>query len=95
MHIRFVTKEHGPERLVSEAEIHFEEGFLAGMKLVGISLWRGADGDTYVTMPARAFGMGQERRFFDFLRSAEPGGTEDLKRVKAHILDEFRAQRAA
>jgi hypothetical protein len=30
MQIHFNNRENGPERLVSEAEIHFEEGPLAG-----------------------------------------------------------------
>ena len=58
MHISFVTRDNGPERLVTEAEIVFGEGPLADMKLVGLSVWRGADGDLYVTFPSRAFGVG-------------------------------------
>jgi hypothetical protein len=48
-------------------------GVLAGLKLVGFSLWRSPEGETYVTFPSRAFGAGQERRFFDYLRSANGG----------------------
>ena len=62
------------------------------MKLVGFSLWRSAEGEVYVTFPSRAFGAGNERRYFDFLRSAE-GTAGEVKRVKAWILDEFRASR--
>ena len=38
----FVSREGGPERLVSEAEVVFPStaGILAGLKLVGFSLWR-------------------------------------------------------
>lgn len=94
MRVNFVVRESAPERIVCEAEILFdaESGPLAGMKLVGFSLWRSPEGEVYVTFPSRAFGTGNERRFFDFLRSAEGNGT-DAKRVKAWILDEFRAQR--
>jgi hypothetical protein len=46
----------------------------------------------YCTFPSRAFGNGNERRFFDYLRSIEGNGA-DTKRVKAWILDEFRNQR--
>jgi hypothetical protein len=45
-----------------------------------------------VTFPSRAFGVGNERRFFDYLRSIEGNGL-DAKRVKAWILDEFRVSR--
>ena len=90
MRVQFVDKENGPERLVCEAEGLFDEaGPLAGMKLVGFSLWKSPEGEVYVTFPSRAFGVGGERRFFDYLRSIE-GSAADGKRVKAWILDEYR-----
>jgi hypothetical protein len=90
MRVQFVEKENGPERLVCEAEVLFDEaGPLTGMKLVGFSLWRSPEGEVYVTFPSRAFGVGGERRFFDYLRSIE-GVAADPKRVKAWILDEYR-----
>jgi hypothetical protein len=94
MRVQFVEKVNGPERLVCDAEIVFEEDPLTGMKLVGFSLWRSADGDVYVTFPSRAFGTGTERKYFDYLRSAE-GLTAEVKRVKDWILGEYRASRAA
>ena len=94
MRVNFVVRESAPERLVCEAELMFEAdaGPLAGMKLVGFSLWRSPEGEVYVTFPSRAFGNGNERRFFDYLRSIEGNGV-DTRRVKAWILDEFRTQR--
>ena len=94
MRVVFVEKENAPERLVCEAEVVFEgeSGPLAGMKLVGFSLWRSPEGEVYVTFPARAFGSGSERRFFDLLRSVE-GVAAEVKRVKAWILEQFRASR--
>ena len=91
MRIEFVRKESGPERLVGEGELFFDEsGPLAGMKLVGFSLWRSPEGDVFVTFPSRAFGVGGERRFFDYLRSVE-GQAADGKRVKSWLLEEFQA----
>jgi hypothetical protein len=94
MRVVFVERDNAPERLVCEAEIVFEAdaGPLAGMKLVGFSLWRSPEGEVYVTFPSRAFGTGSERRFFDFLRSVE-GTAADARRVKEWILDEFRLTR--
>jgi hypothetical protein len=94
MRVRFVVRESAPERLVCEAELLFDAecGPLAGMKLVGFSLWRSPEGEVYVTFPSRAFGAGNERRFFDYLRSVEGNGA-DAKRVKGWILEEFRSQR--
>lgn len=50
--VQFVERENGSERLVCEAEIVFGDGPLTGMKLVGFSLWRGPDGEVYVTFPS-------------------------------------------
>ncbi len=95
MKVHFTEREQAPERLVCEAEIHFDdEGPLAGMRLVGFSLWRSPEGEVYVTFPSRAFGSGSERRFFDYLRAVDGSG-ETVKRVKAWILDEYRKVEAA
>jgi hypothetical protein len=95
MRVQFVEKQNGPERLVCDAEVVFDqEDPLVGMKLVGFTLWRSTDGDIYVTFPSRAFGAGNERKFFDYLRSTE-GQSADVKRVKDWILGEYRASRAA
>jgi hypothetical protein len=95
MRVQFVEKVNGPERLVCDAEVVFDqEEPLLGMKLVGFALWRSADGDVYVTFPSRAFGASNERKFFDYLRSTE-GQSADVKRVKDWILGEYRATRAA
>ena len=96
MRVQFVAKENGPERLVCDAEVLFGEdaGPLSGMKLVGFSLWRTADGDVYVTFPSRAFGVGNERKYYDYLRSVEAASGE-VKRVKDWILDQYRASQAA
>jgi hypothetical protein len=89
MRVQFVDKNNGPERLVCEAEVLFDdEGPLLGMKLVGFSLWRSPEGEMYVTFPSRAFGVGGERKFFDYLRSSE-GQAQDAKRVKGWILDAY------
>ena len=92
--VQFVARENGPERLVSEAEVIFEDGPLAGTKLAGFSLWKSAEGEVYVTFPSRAFGAGSERRYFDYLRSVD-GTAEAIKAVKAWILDEYRKAEAA
>lgn len=95
MRVQFVQRDNGPQRLVCEAEIVFDEaGPLLGMKLVGFSLWKSPEGEVSVTFPARAFGAGSERRFFDYLRSAQ-GDAAEVRRVKAWIVEEFRASSQA
>jgi hypothetical protein len=94
MRVQFVERENGPERLVCEAEVVFDEaGPLQGMKLVGFSLWRGPDAETYVTFPSRAFGAINDRKYFDYLRSVE-GALGEARRVKAWILEQYHHSRA-
>ena len=92
--VEFIPRQNGPERLVTEAEIHFEDGPLAGMRLVGFSIWRSTEGELYVTFPSRAFGAGTERKYFDYLRAVD-GSAETVKAVKAWILEEYRKQAQA
>jgi hypothetical protein len=91
MRVQFISRDSAPERLVCEAEVFFgdEAGPLAGMKLVGFSLWRSPAGEVYVTFPSRPFGTGTDRRFYDYLRSSE-GEAARVRRVKDWILDEYR-----
>lgn len=91
--IRFVPNPNGPARLVTDAEIVFDGTGtpLDGMKLVGFSLWRTPEGDLMVTMPSRAFGAGNERRFFDYVRPNE--GRGQARDVKAWILNAYRESR--
>ena len=79
MRVHFVRRDNGPERLICEAEVAFDEDPLDETKLVGFCVWKGSDGEPYVTFPARAFGVGQERRYFDYLCSAN-GSVEPIKK---------------
>lgn len=92
MKVEFTKKDDGPERLVCEAAIIFDEdGPLVGMKLVGFSLWSSPEGGIYVTFPSRSFGQGGERKFFDYLRALDPTNTKAGKNVKAWIKDQYEA----
>lgn len=94
MRVQFVERTDGPERLVCEAELVFDEaGPLWNTKLVGFALWRGEDGDFYVTFPSRAFGAGPERRYYDYLRAAD-GDAANIKNVKSWIIAEYRRRGA-
>ncbi len=91
MRIEFIDKENGPKNLIGEAEILFEseDGLLAGLKLVGFSVWRTEKGETAVTMPSRTWGNPGEKKFFDLLRGGD-GGPDALKRLKAAMSDQYR-----
>lgn len=58
-----------PPGKLADAEIHFTEGPLDGLKLIGFSIWerRGGSGRN-VTFPARQYSVNGERRSFALLR---------------------------
>ena len=87
--VRFVPNDGTLDSaVVSEVELHFADGRLAGLKLVGFAVRRAPDGDLYVTLPARAFGQRSERRYFDFVRSQD-GQHAKTGALKRWILDEY------
>ena len=54
---------------LADAELHFTDGPLDGLKLIGFSIWerRGGSG-RHVTFPARQYTVNGERRSFALLR---------------------------
>lgn len=58
-----------PPGKLADAELHFGDGVLAGLKLIGFSIWerRGGTGRN-VTFPARSYAINGERRSFALLR---------------------------
>ena len=58
-----------PPGKLADAELHFVDGALAGLKLIGFSIWerRGGTGRN-VTFPARQYSVNGERRSFALLR---------------------------
>jgi hypothetical protein len=59
-----------PPGKLADAELHFDDGPLAGLKLIGFSIWerRGGGGGRNVTFPARQYSVNGERRSFALLR---------------------------
>ncbi len=92
MRVEFVTRDNGPERLVCEGEVLFDEGQFAGMKLCGFPTGSRRTARLYVTFPAAPSAPAPNATSpFDYLRSTEPDITT-VKRVKQWVLDEFRAR---
>jgi hypothetical protein len=58
-----------PPGKLADAELHFSDGPLEGLKLIGFSIWerRGGNGRN-VTFPARQYAVNGERRSFALLR---------------------------
>jgi hypothetical protein len=68
--VKITPNEKGnPPGKLADAELHFTEGVLEGLKLVGFAVWerRGGSGRN-VTFPARQYSVNGERRSFALLR---------------------------
>jgi hypothetical protein len=78
----------GPQGKLADAELHFTEGPLEGLKLIGFTVWEGrVPSKLNVTFPARQYSVNGERRSFSLLRAlSEPSAIERLRQV---ILDAY------
>jgi len=70
MTVKILPNEKGnPPGLLADAELHFLDGPLTGLKLIGFSVWeRKSGGGRNVTFPARQYSVNGERRSFSLLR---------------------------
>jgi hypothetical protein len=91
MQVRIITNEAGsPAGKLADAELHFSDGLLEGLKLIGFGIWeQRAGGGKTVTFPARQYSVNGERRSFALLRSISD--TASQERVKALILSAYAA----
>ena len=72
MTIKIIQNDKGnPPGKLSDAEIHFTDGVLEGLKLIGFAIWERKTGTgRNVTFPARSHSVNGERRSFALLRPA-------------------------
>ncbi|MGH9311441.1 MAG: hypothetical protein ACRD1U_18830 [Vicinamibacterales bacterium] len=70
MTIKILPNEKGnPPGKLADAELHFTDGPLEGLKLIGFSVWERKTGNgRNVTFPARQYSVNGERRSFALLR---------------------------
>ena len=71
MTIKITPNDKGnPPGKLADAELHFTDGPLEGLKLIGFSVWerRGGGPGRNVTFPARQYSVNGERRSFALLR---------------------------
>jgi hypothetical protein len=77
-------KDNPPGKL-ADAELHFTEGVLEGLKLIGFGVWeRRTGGGRNVTFPARQYSVNGERRSFSLLRPIADATAQD--RIREAIL---------
>ena len=89
MNVKITPNDHGnPAGKLADAEIHFTDGPLEGLKLIGFSVWdtkRG--GERNVTFPARQYHVNGERRSFALLRPIVD--TAAQSKLRELILDAY------
>ena len=83
-----LNDKNNPPGKLAEAELHFTEGVLEGLKLIGFSVWeRRSGGGRNVTFPARQYAVNGERRSFALLRPI--GDTTAQDRIREAILQAY------
>jgi hypothetical protein len=90
MTVKITPNDKGnPPGKLAEAELHFSEGPLDGLKLIGFSIWerRGGGGGRNVTFPARQYAVNGERRSFALLRPIVDSTAQS--KLRELILDAF------
>ena len=97
MIVKIVPNDHGnPPGKLADAELHFSEGTLDGLKLIGFAVWerRGGKGRN-VTFPARQYSVNGERRSFALLRPVVDSTAQDrLRDLVLQAYAEFEAEAA-
>ena len=86
MRVKIVRSTVGaPAGKLADAELHFAEGLLEGLKLVGFTIWDRRDArGRYVTFPARQYSVNGERRHFVLLRATDDAATTEP--LREHVL---------
>lgn len=90
MIIRISPNDKGnPPGKLADAELHFTDGPLNGLKLIGFAIWerRGGGGGRNVTFPARQYSVAGERRSYALLRPIADSTAQD--KIRDLILEAF------
>ena len=90
MTVKILPNDKGnPPGKLADAELHFSEGPLEGLKLIGFSVWerRGPGGGRNVTFPARQYSVNGERRSFALLRPITDASAQNA--IRDRILEAF------
>jgi hypothetical protein len=82
-----------PPGKLADAELHFADGALEGLKLIGFAVWERRTGSgRNVTFPARQYSVNGERRSFALLRPIADASAQD--RIRDLILQAYASYEA-
>jgi hypothetical protein len=93
--VKITVNDRGnPPGKLAEAELHFTDGVLAGLKLIGFAVWERRVGNgRHVTFPARQYQVNGERRSFALLRPIVDATAQEA--VREAILEAYAEVEAA
>ncbi len=97
MVIKIMPIEKGaPNGKLADAELHFTEGEMEGMRLLGFAVWNQRNGPgRNVTFPARTYSVNGERRSFSLLRPVnEQQSHNRIRELVLQAYADFEAQAA-
>jgi len=98
MVVKITRNESGnPPGKLADAELHFSEGILDGLKLIGFAVWERRNGSgRNVTFPSRQYSVNGERRSFALLRPiVDATAQERLRELILHAFEEHEEEAAA
>lgn len=85
-----------PQGKLADAEVHFTDGAMEGLRLLGFAVWESKKGTgRNVTFPSRTYSVNGERRSFSLLRPQRDAKSQE--RVRDLVLQayaDFEAQAA-
>lgn len=91
MRVHFVlNRGESPVSRLADVEIHFEEGLLSGLKMVGCSVWRSRKGeDPTVLVPSRSYATAGGIRYYELLRPSEDFKEEKTQRERTRAFKDY------
>ena len=94
MTVKITPNDKGnPPGKLAEAELHFTDGPLEGLKLIGFAVWETRTGERRnVTFPARQYSVNGERRSFALLRPISDTAAHD--RIRDVVLEAYASYEA-
>ena len=94
MTVQFFRNDKGnPPGKLADAELHFTDGPLEGLKLIGFAIWETRTGARRnVTFPARQYSVNGERRSFALLRPISDTAAHD--RIRDLVLEAYASYQA-
>jgi hypothetical protein len=96
MTVKIIPNNKGnPPGKLADAELHFSEGLLEGLKLIGFGVWERRGGGRNVTFPVRQYSVNGEPRSFVLLRPIlESDAQERIRDLILAAYAEFEAAAA-